>query len=218
MVWYRRTMIWRRQNPSGASSDTEHLREQYGGKGGSSVDDHYWYNDSDLRRQTDQRREGDRVTWYGSRGEMIRIDPDYVRSLPGNYFYPEKIGSVIRAVRSGDRPSFMVGYGEVSLIDHDRVDEDQEMFDNGELLVQEPLKHSDVGKLLYTIRDGNHRVFGALAGGETKVWIHLMKNDLRDVHAYREAKAKRKLAEFRKEHGKHHATLVKMLSEKLEKD
>jgi hypothetical protein len=42
-------------------------------------------------------------------------------------------------------------------------------------------RDGDLGKLLYSVRDGNHRVFGALLGGEPYVWLMLDQNTLQDL-------------------------------------
>lgn len=46
-------------------------------------------------------------------------------------------------------------------------------------------KSGDLGKCVYTVRDGNHRVFGALLGGETSVWIILSDNQYQEVVSWR---------------------------------
>ena len=211
-------MLFRRSTTaSGASSSTEHLSRS-AKRGGAQLEDFYSYDDEELATRHSARREGTRTDWLGTEGRMIEVDTDYVRSRHDNIFDPEKLGAIASAVRSGHRPSFLIGYGEVSLIDKRLVQEDQELFEEGAILVDEPLQMSDVGKLLYTIRDGNHRTFGALIGGEQRVWISLMKDQLADVMAYRAAKKGNRVKELEKSFSKGYVDLLRILDRKLRED
>lgn len=207
----------RNTSPSGASSSTDRL-SSLAGRGASRLEDFYSYDEEELATRHSARREGVKTDWLGTEGELIEVDPDYVRSRHDNIFDPDKLRAIAGAVRSGERPSFLVGYGEVSLIDKDTVREDQELFEEGLILVDEPLQPSDVGKLLYTIRDGNHRTFGALIGGETRVWIAPMREQLREVQNYRDAKKKKRVKEFEKGFSKRYVELIRILDRKLREE
>jgi hypothetical protein len=62
---------------------------------------------------------------------------------------------------------------------------DQDLTDYVEQLQRQ--KKGDLGKLTYTVRDGNHRVFGAILGGETKIWMIVAANQLQDVEQLRKS-------------------------------
>lgn len=137
---------------------------------------------------------GRRSVWVGPRGKCVRIDPNYVLPMPGNQFDPDKLDAVAGAVRGGleppagderGRPVFFVGYGTVQIISERDVEESREAFDRNETWLDAPLEDEDVGELLYTVRDGNHRVFGALMGGETAIWMQLEANLYQDVMKWR---------------------------------
>lgn len=50
-------------------------------------------------------------------------------------------------------------------------------------------RSGDFGKLTYVVRDGNHRVFGAILGGEYKIWMILAANQFQDVEQWRKLAA-----------------------------
>lgn len=43
----------------------------------------------------------------------------------------------------------------------------------------------DFGALVVQVRDGNHRVFGAIAGGEPVVWVRMMDNQVQDMNEFK---------------------------------
>lgn len=45
-----------------------------------------------------------------------------------------------------------------------------------EILISKQLERGDFGKLWVRIRDGNHRVFGAIAAGESDIWVKVTKD------------------------------------------
>ena len=45
-----------------------------------------------------------------------------------------------------------------------------------ELLKAQEEGYGDIGKIGYQLRDGHHRTFGAIAGGESGVWVYLPKD------------------------------------------
>lgn len=203
-----------RRNPS----DTQSLRGMIEGRRGNDFSRFYGMSQEQVREHGDVVKMGRASRWTGPQGELVLIDPDYVRATDGNHFDPRKLAAVSDAVRSGQNPTFAVGYGTVLLIDEGLVREDQESFASGELMSDRPLEKRDVGKLLYRVRDGNHRVFGALLGGENKVWMKLDKNMLQDMREYRAAKREKALAEYKERYGQRHAKLMALLDTKLMKD
>lgn len=176
----------RRSNPlsSGPYSDTENLADLAEAASGEDFETFYeWWDESDFDR--DQIRHGRKVVWIVSPGRSIQIDPDYVVAIEGNQFDPEKLAAVAEAVRSGQKPVLEVGYVQVTVIDETDVAENQDAFERGEAPASRPLDEGDLGKLLFHVRDGNHRTFGALIGGERRVWANLDSNQLEDVRAWR---------------------------------
>ena len=164
-------------------SDVESLRN-LASEGYGSFDDYYErWDTEDL--DPEGLRYGRKVIWQVTPGRAVKIDPDYVVSMPENIFDPDKLAAIVDAVESGDKPVFDVGYGTVRVIGERDVAESQEAFERGETLTQRPLDDDDIGKLLFTVRDGNHRVFGALIAGERHVWMHLSDNDVQDVSEWR---------------------------------
>jgi len=172
-----------RQNPRREPySDVETFADMASG-GSGAFDDYYdrWDVD-DL--DPDGLRYGRKVIWQVTPGRAVKVDPDYVVSMPENTFDPDKLAAIVEAVESGDKPVFDVGYGTVRVIGERDVAESQEAFDRDETLTQRPLDEDDIGQLLFTVRDGNHRVFGALIAGESHVWMHLSDNDVQDVREW----------------------------------
>lgn len=208
-----------RRNPS----DTESLKALVETGMSDDIEDFYSGDPEGIRLLGNAVRHGSRVEWVGYKGKLIRIDPEYTRSIEGNIFDREKLSAISKSVMEAGRarrehPVLFVGYGSVSLIDDTAIKEDQDYFKYREIKPDRPLDDRDKGKLMYTIRDGNHRVFGSLIGGERDVWIHLAANDLQSVDEYREAKKKRKLKEFTKSHGPRWVKLLSMLDAKLKND
>lgn len=204
-----------RKNPS----DTQALRSMIEGDRGRGRDeditDFFGLTEQQARKLGDTIRRGLKTNWVGGARSIVQVDPDYVRAVPGNIFYPDKLAAVADAVESGQRPTFVVGYADVTLIDKTSVEEDRELFESGELMSDRPFEESDIGKLKFQIRDGNHRVFGALIGGETKVWVDLEGNRLQEVNEYREAKKAKKLAEYKKAYGPRYVKMMVALDKLL---
>ena len=200
-----------------AVSDTEALREMSeGGASAASFEDFYDEPAEDLLEQGEPRY-GRRCVWVGPEGKIVEVDPDYVVSLSGNVYDPDKLDAVAGAVRGGidapwggasGRPVLFVGYGTVSLIDEQDVRDNQEMFEAGETLQGRALDEDDIGKLLYRVRDGHHRIFGALLGGETRVWMQLYANQFEDVKKWRRGVKT----------SPDYDALMEILSKKLEED
>lgn len=179
----RRTVPGYRRNPRPEPySDVEALAELASG-GYGAFDDYYEHWDVD-DLDPEGLRYGRKVIWQVTPGRAVKIDPDYVVSMPENIFDPDKLAAIVDAVQSGEKPVFDVGYGTVRVIGERDVAESQEAFDRDETLTQRPLDEDDLGKLLFTVRDGNHRVFGALIAGERHVWMHLSDNDVQDVREW----------------------------------
>lgn len=176
----------------------------------------YAYSPEQLGMLGDDIRHGKRSSWVIENDAVVKIDPDRVRSTDGNVFSSQKLSAVACAVRRGDKPMFGVGYGDVMLIDEDDLEEDERYFDDlYDRSSMRPLDKRDLGKLLFRVRDGNHRTFGALLGGETEVWMHLTTPQLRDVKEYRDYASKKKLNQLESASGKRHVRLMKLLDKAL---
>lgn len=189
-----------RRNPSDTQTLRTMIEDMRHGRD-EDITSFYGLSEEEANEYGDTIMRGRKTNWVGRKGALVQVDPNYVRAIQGNIFDATKLAAVADAVSEGQRPTFVVGYGEVGVIDEDDIDEDQEAFENGELMSERPFDKRDIGKLRFQIRDGNHRVFGALLGGETKVWIHLTPNLLQEVGEYREAKRTRKLAAYKKKFG-----------------
>ena len=105
-----------------------------------------------------------------------------------NFIDPLDVKESIESMRHGDDE----GLDEPLSTGDDDLDEwlvDPERFDKGDQahmkrLLKEAvrLKQGDLGKLACTIRDGNHRAFGALLAGEPYIWMIVEDNQMQDLH------------------------------------
>lgn len=180
-----------------------------------SFEDFYSMSEEEARAHGDVVKEGPRVTWIGTRGAVIKVPSEYARSFDGNVFSKEKLAAIRDAVRSGAHPTILMGYGRASLVDKDLVDEDRSAFDHHELLAGRPLDKRDIGQLLFQVRDGNHRSFGALIAGEPYIWMIVARSQMQDVKEYRAAKKQGSLEDYKAEFGKGHFTLMSKLDRML---
>lgn len=55
----------------------------------------------------------------------------------------------------------------------------------------------DLGEIEVQVRDGNHRVFGSIAGGESGVWMLIDDRQVRDIRSGRDVDAGRLIEELR---------------------
>ena len=206
------------ENPSNTSALAEMID---GIEPDPGMFDDLYDEDPEELRHGGEVRHGRKVVWVGGHGRMIQIDPDYVVAIQGNQFDLVKLAAVAEAVREGlgptadGKPVFGVGYGTAMLID-EAVLEIPFGAEEDKFPLDRPLDEQDLGKLLYTVRDGNHRTFGALIGGETKVWMALGANQLQDVIEWRN-RSKKPLPEYLRRNRKHLA-LMKILDGKLRND
>lgn len=203
-----------RTNPS----DTQALRAMIDDvERDEDISSFFGLTEEEAREHGDVIRHGNKTSWVGRKGSILKINPDFARAVYGNIFDPQKLAAVSDAVSSGSNPTFIVGYADVVLIDASRVEDDQSAYESGELMTDRPFDKRDIGKLYYQIRDGNHRVFGSLIGGETDVWVHLYDNTLQEVNEYRAAKKAKKLAAYKKTHGANQTKRMAMLDAELRK-
>ena len=115
--------------------------------------------------------------WIGTKGRTLRIRPSdsgLVTPVDGNIFDLEKICAIADAPAVFDfKIPFYVGYCEVSIIDGDEMKEYEDYtsyYDYDE---------DDDGEIEITIRDGNHRTFGALASGND-AYVIISDNQYQD--------------------------------------
>lgn len=112
------------------------------------------------------------ITFMASYGQMRRIDVGMVAESQAYRDYDAG-----DPFSTGDRDlDDWLGRREKKETD---PDEDEEM---EELLEQAVRTNSgDLGQWTASVRDGNHRTFGSVLGGETRVAIRLYDNDAQDV-------------------------------------
>lgn len=208
-----------RKNPVNAGRSLAQWSEGAGTS--ASFEDFYDRGDELLEDVHEEDvRHGRRVHWIGTDGAVVRVDVTRVLPLYGNQFDIDKLDAVAQTVASSGantsdgKPIFEMGYGTVQIITEDDVREsqahaDEEHVDSHFEWQSEPLTDADVGQILYTVRDGNHRVFGAIIGGEKNVWMRLYANQLQDVKEWRKGARSKSRA---------HNKLMKILDEKLRSD
>ena len=126
---------------------------------------------------------GRHVRWWIDPGEAVWIDAKYLRPVGGNIFEGAKLGRIASAVRGASRDDpvdFYAPYGHVRLIDEELVRESQEYaaYDPGE-----PFTLADIGQWRAVVRDGNHRAFGSVLGGEVRVPIRIYDADVQEIKA-----------------------------------
>lgn len=126
---------------------------------------------------------GEKVAFYPPFGQATVIGPGDVRE------------SIQYASDEGlDRP-YTTGDDE---LDAYLVDPKQAMEDAGltkatfekRLKAAVASRKGDLGELAVTVRDGNHRAFGALLAGEPYIYVRLYDNDMQDIREARAGKAK----------------------------
>ena len=124
---------------------------------------------------------GEKVAFYPAYGQATVIGLDDVRE------------SIQYAADEGlDRP-YTTGDDE---LDAYLVDPKQAMDDAGttKAAFEKRLKAvvskrtGDLGELAVTVRDGNHRAFGALLAGEPYIYVRLYDNDMQDIRDARKTK------------------------------
>ena len=201
-----------RPNPSDTQSLRMLLDDDYSDE---DITNYYAMAEQQALQHGDTKRYGRRVVWVGMEGALIEIDSRYARALDCNVFYPRKLSAIVNAIKSGQRPTLVVGYGDVGVITKLDVEQDQAAFARGELMTDRPLNESDIGQFIYRIRDGNHRVFGAFLAGETTAWMHLSKSRLQDITEYRLAKRARKLAALKEKYNPRYVKNLALIDQKL---
>lgn len=115
-------------------------------------------------RQAARRRE--RVPMYAGYGQVHRLTPEWIEE----------------SLAYEDESPFTTGDRELDqwLVrrhnqENDDEDENREMEERLAEAVRE--QWGDLGKWTATVRDGNHRTFGAILGGEERVAVRLYDND-----------------------------------------
>jgi hypothetical protein len=115
--------------------------------------------------------------WIGTKGRTLRIRPSdagRVTPVDGNIFDDEKICAVAEAPAVFDfQIPFFVGYCEVRIIDGEEMREYEDYTDYYHY------DEDDDGEIEITIRDGNHRTFGALASGND-AYVIISDNQYQD--------------------------------------
>lgn len=114
----------------------------------------------------------DTVYFYAPYGDMSIID---IGDIKESIEYGEDYG-FSRNLTTGDEEldEFIVS--------------DEEDYDEEELArLQEKLQYAidtqsgDIGNLMFQVRDGNHRAFGAFGAGEPYIWVMLSSNQYNDI-------------------------------------
>lgn len=115
-------------------------------------------------------------------GQMAQIDVHRVKESQ-EYWEDEGLDEPLST--GDDELDEYIVDPEEYLDDHADDDERQELREEMEERLQEAIDSGDgdLGSWIFTVRDGNHRAFGALAGGEPYVWAILMDSDYQDLVA-----------------------------------
>jgi hypothetical protein len=90
------------------------------------------------------------VTWYGDPNQMIVIHKDYVDGMWGNIYDSDKLNYVVEFIDMEESLKYTV---------------DNEFGNIGDFRIQ--------------LRDGHHRVMGAIEAGENYICVNLDKDDVK---------------------------------------
>lgn len=125
------------------------------------------------------RRSGEPVPMYAGYGQVHRLTPEWIAESLA--YRDDNLG---QPFSTGDQDLddwlvrwYQSGYG--SKRTGGDLEEDAEMKER--LALAGLHGQGDLGKWTATVRDGNHRTFGAVLGGEEKVAIRLYDNDEQDL-------------------------------------
>jgi len=123
----------------------------------------------------------ERVGFVAPYGTVSFIDPDDIKE---SVEYADDTGFEAYTAGDDDLDAFIVDPGAA-------IEERAEMEDispaaaksyfETELAAAVEAKDGDLGAMVVTIRDGNHRAFGSLVAGEPHVWVILADNDYQDI-------------------------------------
>ncbi len=119
------------------------------------------------------RRSGEPVPMYAGYGQVHRLTAEW-------------IAESLAYDNSGDGPPFTTGDRDLDewlVRRYNRENSDPEENEEMEvhLAAAEAAGQGDLGKWTASVRDGNHRTFGAVLGGEERVAIRLYDNDEQDL-------------------------------------
>lgn len=106
-------------------------------------------------------------------------DEDYGTLTTGN----EELDNYIREGYIDSKGNVNKNIIKINLYDEDSIDEFNETYNE----IQDMIKYAteyedgDIGRLIFQIRDGNHRAFGAFASGEPYVYAMISNSQLQDM-------------------------------------
>lgn len=125
------------------------------------------------------RRSGEPVPMYAGYGQVHRLTPEWVAE---SLAYRDDNAGDPFSTGDHDLDDWLVrwyqsGYGDRRT--GGDPEEDAQMKER--LALAELHGQGDLGKWTATVRDGNHRTFGAILGGEEKVAVRFYDNDEQDL-------------------------------------
>jgi hypothetical protein len=128
---------------------------------------------------------GKKVIWLGRAGEMVRVTADELRATPDNLFDLSQLVATATYMKEGgavfEAPPARVD----GVVDEAFVDDTKSYQADGELFkyagMTRAFTKGDLGTLVFSLRNGNHRAFAAFLAGEPFVWIWIKgERDLAD--------------------------------------
>lgn len=125
------------------------------------------------------RRSGEPVPMYAGYGQVHRLTPEWIAE---SLTYRDDDAGPPFTTGDKELDDWLVRFNESGYGDKRTggdPEEDAEMKER--LALAELHGQGDLGKWTATVRDGNHRTFGAVLGGEEKVAIRLYDNDEQDL-------------------------------------
>ena len=154
---------------------------------------------------------GRNVIWIGDEGKMLRVRASEIEPIESNIFDADKLYAVRDALDNHPERIYMhPGYVMATQVGPAHVQESIEYEDNplttgddgldawlvdnddcwgfdSQKEAQEALdqavldRDGDLGSWRYQLRDGNHRAWGALLGGEPYIYVYLYENQYEDA-------------------------------------
>lgn len=118
---------------------------------------------------------GEKIPFYAGYGQIKRLElSDIVESIE---YAQWQVGEPY-TTGNPDLDKWIVAKEE-----GDTSDYDDEEIEDLEARLTEAIENEegDIGKWSATVRDGNHRVFGAILGGESRVAIRIYDNDVQEI-------------------------------------
>tara|TARA_B100001094_G_C18196186_1_gene811194 strand:- start:2074 stop:3135 length:1062 start_codon:yes stop_codon:yes gene_type:complete len=128
----------------------------------------------------------ERVTLYAPYGNVTKIEINDIRE---SLDYEDDYG--MRTLTTGDEELDEYLKDPDEFFSHLDLEEegDRAEYEKEKARLDEELSEAtasgdgDLGEYMVQIRDGNHRAFGAVAAGETYIWVAISENQLQDIRS-----------------------------------